>query len=192
MKKMLSVTAGTIFSFIAGGAGAQPFANEGQIVVSSDFYVEISSTSHNEPGPQDPDSTTVFRLAPALDYFFVESFSIGGQLLYGSSSDGDTTDLGIGPRVGYGVPFNSTVSFFPRLGFFYFSSSSDDGTGGTTDTHRFTLNLFAPFQFHPAEHFFIGIGPDFSKDLSAKRDGDDIGKDTRVGVKSVVGGYFGG
>ena len=50
-----------------------------------------------------------------------------------------------------------------------------------------TLELYAPFLFHPVPHFFIGLGPSLSIDVAG---GNSSSRETTIGLRSTVGGYF--
>jgi hypothetical protein len=57
-------------------------------------------------------------------------------------------------------------------------------SGSNSSTHL-GLVLSAPFLYHPARHFFLGIGPLLSVDAT----GDN--KQTTFGAGFTIGGYFG-
>lgn len=163
------------------------FGLKGQLAVSSDTGLSISNTSISGI---DGSSTTLL-LRPAVDYFVADSISIGGflGLEYTSAPGGSTTAFSIGPRVGYNIPLNERFSLWPKLGFSFASTSqsTDDVAGVDGDDETSTsvqLNLFAPFMFHPVEHFFIGFGPAFDLDLS----GDN--KATTIAARLTLGGWF--
>lgn len=200
MKKftVACVAFAAVFAF-AGTAAAEDLGGEGQIAISSDLQLSFTSTSQSLPdsapeGTPDPDSTTTIVVAPALDYFVAESISIGGQVFYASTSMGDASSsgFGIGPRVGYAIPIGEGLAFWPKLGIAYTSSSYDSGVEGSEKQSGTTMSLevFAPFAIQPAEHFFVGIGPMLSMDLSNKVEDEDAGKSTTFGVMTQVGGYF--
>lgn len=112
----------------------------------------------------------------ALDFFVVESVSVGGSLMYFTSSSETETDAGssdgptnstfvISPRVGYAVAFDETFSLWPRAGITYLSSKSEVTTGGSTggtSTTTFSgmaLTVEAMVGISPIEHFAILAGP---------------------------------
>jgi len=181
----------------AGTASAQEaLGAEGQIAISSDLQLEFSQTKSKPPEGDEPDPVTTIVIQPALDYFVAESISVGGSLGYVSQSQGDvkSSGIGVGVRVGYALPINEMLSFWPKVGIGYrtLSYSMDNGQGGTADVsgNKMALEIFAPVTISPAEHFFIGIGPGFSMDLSSKVEGEDANKDTTMGLFTQVGGYF--
>jgi hypothetical protein len=167
-----------------GGGPAHHFGDEGQIAISSDAALSIS---HRTGG------TTEITLAPALDYFVIKNLSVGGiiEFDYTKAGDASSSRFGIGPRVGYNIPLSDLVSLWPKLGFSYAHTSntiSVKANGVTTDltssSDGIALNLFVPFMFHPAEHFFAGFGPFLDADLS----GDN--KVTVYGLKLTLGGWL--
>jgi hypothetical protein len=103
----------------------------------------------------------------------------------------------IGPRLGYNLGLSDFVSIWPKIGISYARTSTttstlvpDAGQTSTTTVKRTTtgsgvaLNLFAPLLFHPAEHFFAGLGPFLDTDLS----GDN--RTTVWGLKLTIGGWL--
>lgn len=93
----------------------------------------------NESG-NSPDSTTAIFLAPALDYFVIDSLSLGAQVLFGWSKAGDSksTTVGLEPRIGYAVPINAQLSFWPTAGIAYSTSSFSPGDSSSS---RLTLPI---------------------------------------------------
>lgn len=177
------------------------FGKAGQIVISGDLELSFESRSFKAPEGEDPESQTTITLAPALDYFVIDNLSIGGQIAFTRISQGDDSAqlIGIGPRVGYNLGLTENISLWPRLHFRYSmvslkSETVDPITGATStsevDGNRMTIGIDAPILFHPAEHFFVGIGPFFAMDLSSKLDDEDATKDTAFGLQTIVGGWF--
>lgn len=160
------------------------FGEEGQIAVSSDAGLSISNTSIDGIDG----STTNMILRPAVDWFLMDSLSLGGfvGVEYNSAPGGSSTVISLGPRVGYNLPLAERLSVWPKLGFSLASTSFEDDTiaGDEEETNTsLQLNLFAPLMFHPAPHFFLGLGPALDQDLS----GDS--KATTVAVRLTIGGW---
>jgi hypothetical protein len=165
-----------------GGIGGDAsFGAAHQLAISSDANVSLLFSSTNAPGSN---TSTEFLLAPAADFFVIDNLSVGGQVIFSSFSPGgggnSSTTIGLGPRVGYNIGFNPMFSFWPKGGF-TIGSESFAGRSQTV----FTLNIFAPFLFHPTEHFFLGLGPMLNTDLSG-----DL-KTTQYGLAFTVGGWMG-
>ncbi len=174
---------------------AEQFGAKGQIAISSDNALTISNTSISGASG----STTTVELDPAVDYFVIQNVSVGGFLEFNYHSTGAShgTRFGIGPRVGYNWTWSDLLSLWPKAGLSISSTSSTNdvtptptppgGTPVTTSTTvsgtNVALNLFVPLMFHPAPHFFAGLGPFLDTDLS----GDT--KATTFGVKLTIGGW---
>ncbi len=149
----------------------------------------------------------------SLDYFVVESISVGGSLLYISrttktetdagSADGPTTStFGIAPRVGYAMAFDETFSIWPRAGITYYSTKVETpaATGGndTTDTTSgLDLTIEVPVGISPMEHFAILAGPYLDLGLSGTVEQDNgttsqkaDQKTTSYGLTVGMLGYF--
>jgi hypothetical protein len=171
------------------------FGERGQFVVSSDLDFTLQRNSFSMGGG----SNTVFAISPALDYFVSSNFSVGGRLHLGyasTSADGggdvDITTFGLGARAGYNIVLNNVFTWWINGGLLYFRDSIDAGALGDASGNRFQLQVFAPFLWHPASHFFIGVGPAFATDLVSTYGGEDAAKQTSFGLLSTIGGYWGG
>ncbi len=131
----------------------------------------------------------------ALDFFVVESVSVGGSLVYisrtteqendpGGSADGPTTTtFAIAPRVGYAMAFDETFSLWPRAGITYFSSKEETpGTAGsgstTTTTSGLDLTVEVPLGISPIENFAILVGPYLDYGLSGSQKTETSAGDT--------------
>jgi hypothetical protein len=185
-------TRGPVLPRVAAGSPSGIFGSKGQLAISSDAGISISNTSISDIDG----STTTLILRPAVDYFVIDYLSIGGflGLQYDSTPGGSNTAISIGPRVGYNIPLSERLSLWPKVGFSFASTSQSQDdvelpTGGTVEGDDETstslqLNLFAPFMFHPVEHFFIGFGPAFDLDLT----GDN--KATTIAARLTLGGWL--
>lgn len=168
------------------------FGDKGQLAISSDAGFSLSNTNVSGGGG----STTTLILRPAVDYFVIDSLSLGGflGLEYTAPKGGSTTAFSVGPRVGYNLRFSERFSVWPKVGFSFASTTEKqdpvtlpDGTRvDATDTTNTSmqLNLFVPVMFHPVEHFFLGLGPAFDLDLT----GDN--KATTIAVRLTLGGWL--
>jgi hypothetical protein len=98
-------------------------------------------------------------LSPALQYFVAPDFAVGIGLLYshGSFTGQPTFNVyGGSASVGYNFRLAKAVSLFPQIEFTaQHAFASSPGAGGT----YWSLQAFLPVLFHPAQHFFLGIGP---------------------------------
>lgn len=164
----------------------------------------------NPGGASEAPSLMIPRLS--LDYFVVESVSVGGSLLYFSQSteqetpagSGDgptTTTFAIAPRVGYAMAFDETFSIWPRAGITYFSSKSEQETTAGTNTTTFSgldLTVEVPLGISPIENFAILVGPyvDFGLSGTAKNEpptGSGTEEDVKVtsyGLTVGILGYY--
>jgi hypothetical protein len=171
----------------AATAHAESLGEKGQIAISGDFELAITSDS-----VEDGDSSTNITIAPALDFFLARNLSVGGQVVFAQNDEelGDVQTFGAAARVGYVIGLGK-ISIWPRGGL-SFARSSFDTAGDDLSVTRLTLNVYAPVLFHPVDHFFLGLGPVFDVDLVADDNSDlfEASKITSIGVVSTIGGYF--
>ena len=117
-------------------------------------------------------------IQPGLDYFIGNGISVGGVIGFGyTSGTPATTTVNLGARAGFNQGLNERVSFWPTIGI--------DGsyTHATTSTSTAALEVFAPFLYHVAPHFFLGAGPFLSYLVKG-------GPDTQYGLDFVIGGWL--
>ncbi len=143
-------------------------------------------------------SGTHFGLAPAADYFVMDSLSVGGQVAFSISSASPSqgqgvsvTTWGLAPQVGYDLHLTDNISVWPKL-FFGYASTSVSNNGPTYSVGD--IGVFVPFLYHPVQHFFVGLGPNFSTQVisSVSQNGksSDGNKATAFGIMATFGGYF--
>ncbi len=175
---------------VAANTPAGMFGAKGQLAISSDAGLSISSTSQSGEDP-DSGSTTQLELRPSIDYFIIDNLSFGGflGLNYLKLEGGHTTAISIGPRFGYNIAFSPLLSVWPKAGLSFTSTSQTidnppTGVSGDTNSSNLTLNLFVPVMLHPAQHFFMGFGPALDIDISG-----DV-KTTVIAGRLTIGGWL--
>jgi len=176
----------------------QQFGGPGTLAISSDMNLGFFGSSTNEGGG----STWTFLIAPAADYFVIQGLSVGGQISYshihssaggttttGTSSSSDVDAFGIGPRIGYNIPINDYLSFWPKVGLIYTDMATSGASGSTFD-----VQFYAPLLLHLAPHFFAGLGPGIQTDLTASQSAAGVSnphtpKTTSYGLYFTIGGW---
>ena len=117
-------------------------------------------------------------IQPGLDYFIGNGISVGGVVGFGySSGNPNTTVVNLGARAGFNQGLNEHVSFWPTVGI----DGSYRHNGSSSSTAM--LEVFAPFLYHVAPHFFLGAGPFLSYLVKG-------GPDTQYGLDFVIGGWL--
>ena len=179
------------------GSAAEPvegFGKAGVINVASDLSLSVQSTSYSSPAGQPSlASATSYSIGPAADVFVIDNLSVGAQLLFGQTAIEDTKadTIRIAPRVGYHVSLvPERFGLWPRLELGYQTTTNKaEGRPDSTDK-AIQLGVFVPLLIHPVEHFHIGIGPFLDTDLSAKTDGNDGIKETTIGLRTEIAGWW--
>jgi len=220
------LAAATLALPAAARADGSHFGGAGQLAISDDQSLG-GATNVGSGGvvPSAPSSTstasfqfatvgnnggsgTEFSVAPAADYFVIPNLSVGGNILFGvfspahGNGPGATATLfGIAPRVGYNIPITDMISFWPKVYFSYLTVNASSN-GNSSGANAAAIGLFAPLMFVPTPHFFLGIGPDFSTQLSSNATGTTtvngvsqngtqaLPKVTQVGLQATIGGWF--
>jgi hypothetical protein len=174
----------------------QAFGGPGTLAISSDMNLGFFGSSVSEGGG----SSWTFLLAPAADYFIIQGLSLGGQISYrhdhgsstgtgGKSTSTDTDTFGIGPRIGYNIPINDYLSFWPKVGLIFTDLATSGASGNTFD-----VQVYAPLLLHLAPHFFAGLGPGVQTDLTASASSGGVSvpnppKTTSYGLYFTIGGW---
>lgn len=160
------VPARTVLAF---GGTAPNFERQGNFVVTND--AGFAFTQQVGRG-----GATAFTLRPALDYFVINHLSIGGALEFDYFSGNPASTLfQVAPEIGYEIALGDTWSFWPQASVPF----SVPNPGNVT----VSIAIFAPFLIHPAEHFFFGLGPGFTQELTSPAT-------TQITAAFRIGGYF--
>jgi hypothetical protein len=156
------------------------FGDRGEWVISGELSASLGRLWYTGSDV----GVTAASLQPAFDYFFGPNISLGaaGLIKYSNSNLGagfrtTTTDYGIAVRLGGNSWLGKAVSFRPVASFQFqvehstfelatpsrsvFSRPQIADSSGTT----FLIELFTPLLVHPANHLFVGLGPDGFFDL---------------------------
>jgi hypothetical protein len=177
-----------------GALGGAQFGRAGQLAIQADLELRFQGFSGSNNGGTGSDIV----VQPAADYFVIDNLSVGGMITFenltfdnGGGGSTTTTTFGFAPRVGYDIAIVDKLSFWPDL-FVEYSTASTSNNGGSENI--FSLGVFAPLLFHPVPHFFVGLGPDLSTELSHDRSNNGqtrgVSKLTQYGVMSTIGGWF--
>ncbi len=150
-------------------------------------------------------------IAPALDYFLAENFSVGVSPLLGyqhttpSGTQGETLwKWGASGQLGFNVWLTERLSLWPKafLQFVQFRATTDVPAVVPSNTavvvpaavpdvaNVVSAGIYAPFLFHLAPHFFVGLGPSFSVDLYATAIQGTSTHASAFGLSSTVGGWL--
>lgn len=185
---LLSFTA-----FAAPGAAPGEFGQKGQFVPAG----QVSLSSVTTKAPSGGSSTDFnFTFAPRLGYFVIDNVLVGANV-YGAIRSPDSgsaiTSFGIGVHGGYNFNLMAKLSILPELSFDY-GTSSMTISGEKYSSGKFGMAIFVPVLWHPVPHFFVGMGPLFSTDLtssdSAGGTSADGSKTTIFGLASTIGGWL--
>jgi hypothetical protein len=209
MRNTIAVAAGLALTLTSAGAWAQEFGSSGTFAVSAErvfgFFYEDFEWDNPAPGGNgsvehttfgfgwgDPHSPyTVPRFA--VDYFVIESLSVGGTITYfrtdrdddNPNDDDDWSGFLFAPRVGYAIPFADMAGFWPRGGFSYVHFDDDPN-----DWDEFALNIEAMFWLSPAEGMAFVLGPTLDIGITGERDPDTDIQNTVVGVSVGLMGWL--
>jgi hypothetical protein len=115
---------------------------------------------------------------PAIDTFLTSNVTVGGVVGIDSVSGGSTS-LGLAARAGFNMNINGRVGFWPTAGVFATYTSNNDHTSSSSAG----LEIFAPFLYHLAPHFFVGLGPSFGISFNNNQQKD-------FGIDFVIGGWI--
>ena len=182
-----------------GGSGVseervEGFGKAGVINVASDLSLSVQSTSYSAPsGEKAPASAISYSIGPAADVFVIDNLSVGAELLFGQTAveDVKVDVIRLAPRVGYHISLvPERLGIWPRIELGYQAMTTKiPGAPDTTDK-AVQLGIFVPLLIHPVEHFHIGIGPFLDTDLSSKTDGADGLKQTTIGLRTEIAGWW--
>ena|SRR5579863_2158876 len=155
-------------------AAATAFGEGGSWVLSVQSHAAGSSTSSFFLQKVSGGNWTV-NVQPALDYFIGNGISVGGAVGFFHSN---STTVSFGARAGFNQGLTGKFSFWPTAGIYgnYFHGSGSSSTAADAE-------VYAPFLYHPVEHFFLGVGPFLGYQFHG-------GSYTEYGLDFVIGGWL--
>ena len=136
-------------------------------------YPEISPYAHPRIG---------------FDFFVIDRLSVGGSLAFmttsteieleqggqSASNDGPSTSTFLfAPRAGYAIMFNDMIGIWPRLGFTYYSTTSEQETPAGTfedSENGLALSIEGLFVIAPVQNFGFTVGPTIDLGLTGGYD----------------------
>jgi len=157
----------------ASAAPASNFGATGSWVLSVQSHAAGNSTASFFLQKVSGAGTTV-TIQPALDYFLGGGVSVGGVVGFTHSS---STTVNFGARAGFNQPLVDKFTFWPTAGVY---ASYLNGNNSSTTA---AAEVYAPFLFHPAQHFFVGVGPYLGYQFHG-------GTFTEYGLDLVIGGWL--
>ena len=179
------------------------FGDAGTVVLDAELDGYGFATSYQGPNGASYD---VFGVVAGVDYFIADHFSLGAilaarhseaaglEVLTGAGYTNHNTRVSFGLRPAVEIPLGRVLSLYPRATLGFASESYDIESGGSankgTDDALY-VDLYAPLLVHPARHFFFGLGPEVSTDLSRTvNPGNRSNQSTYVGAGLLVGGWL--
>jgi hypothetical protein len=190
----------------APAVGFRRFGSRGGIVITNAFVLQGFWTAYAGSGS----TSAGISVSPALDYFVANHFSLGvafsGSYYSGSGIDSTTGNqvtyshgsYGAAVRIGGELPMGDSVSLWPIASLGFGGGSYDEAEGGSRNKYSnssLSVSLYTPLLVHLASHFFVGLGPFVSHDLtntitSASGLAGPENRSTTVGASLLVGGAF--
>jgi hypothetical protein len=239
MKKLTSCMFGAIVLCSASSAWAQErFGKAGQFAIAGErlfgFAHHSFTTTRDVPGGEvetTQSGTTINLLGQGLgfptlqsvlqtprvgfDYFIIDGLSLGGSLMFSTTSaeqevedaDGDQREsevtynsFAIAPRIGYALMFNDTIGIWPRGGPTFIGGSIEDDDEDETSISMFALSVEAPLVITPVPHAAFLVGPSLDFAFSGTQtvdpsepNQDEVESDikaTEIGIQAGILVYF--
>jgi hypothetical protein len=171
-------------------------------VLSSEIAASATKTTYTGVAS----SSTIFTLAPGIDYFVTRHFSVGAACAIRSAQvtgidpsnrlpvSADMTGASALLRVGFDVPIATWLSFYPRASLSLGVDAYDQKSGDTENKYTenvLSLGVYAPLLVHVAPHAFLGFGPSVAQDLErANQRTNSEDRSTSAGAGLIVGGWI--
>lgn len=173
----------------------QSFGDAGQLVVTGATELGVNRSSYSAPdGATPPPSITSLLIDPSADFFVLHGLSLGARLAYSHGEEAGAPSVDtffFGPRVGYNVTFDDHFSFWPTASISHFDTWISGGVHG----QGFSVSGYAPLLYHPAPHFFVGVGPQLVTDLTSTSTSSSLPDSktpllTDYGIQFTLGGWL--
>jgi hypothetical protein len=173
------------------------FGKAGSLVLTAELSMDAIWTLYSDTDAR----SRSWSVGPACDIFISDDVAIGGAIGYRDNStrgyqpdavevNYDSSEFFAHARLRFHHAFSSILSWLPSFGVGFAERTYDEYTASHRNNHdsiSARVLLAAPLLVHVASHYFIGIGPEFSRDLSDS-EGEVLG--TALGLSSSAGGWF--
>jgi hypothetical protein len=206
----LAATAAVAATTVSGSALAD-FGREGTLAIGAERLFGIVGTS-TETEDVESDSTSISfmwggggervydRPRAAVDYFIIDSLSLGGSLGFYTWSEevedgpeNDGSGFLFAPRVGYMLQFTDILGFWPRGGFTYVNDNVEDAYSDSATA----LSVEAPLVIGLGRELAItvgltldlGIGGEIETELPAPA-ADVDQEHTQFGIQVGLAGFL--
>jgi hypothetical protein len=137
---------------------------KGRFAIRNDAYLGISAS---RPFRHNARFTPSIAIGPSLDIFVIDNLAVGAAIDFNYVHYGDPVPdfitFAVSPRIGYNVALHDIISFWPQVSVGVGFVSADE-----TDP-ILPITGFFPFYLHPADNFFLGIGPGVTVQPLTKR-----------------------
>ena len=185
-----------------GGEGEREFGDQGILAIGAATGLDFGYTSTSNPNGQASTNNTHFSISPDIQYFVIDSLSVGGTVLFdwqNPNQGGSSTTFGIGPTVGYNIWIQpGFLGVWPQATFSFdttsFHQTATNGTTTSASDNSTNVGVYVPLLIHPVKHFHFGIGPYFNIDLSNSGSQSGVSADgpksTNVGLKADIAGWL--
>lgn len=198
----LAVTSALVVSASSARAEASPagMAQAGRLTLTIDRIFGMRRDTESSGRI----SSTTFGFGSAwfsarvgADYAIAPRLTVGAS--FGASRDdyeagdyvGKRTNVNLGPRVGYVLPFGAVLGLWPRMGVALERTWVGSSVSGDSTYTELGFRADAPLVIAPSDHFALTIGP--SLDWAFHASAEPTPTDTlhrRIGVSCGVLGSF--
>ena len=172
------------------------FGDRGQFLLDAGSLASIALSTLKIPGSK-LNRTDLF-IHPSFGYFVIDQLLLKLEFNYARTSQdqglSDSTDMSIGggTGVGFDLELGAETSLLPAITARYRHHVIGARTGVTDEVTQdeVLVVLAAHFLFHPAPHFFLGLGPSWSFSVYERHDQLQDISTSRFGADAVIGVWW--
>ncbi|MEQ9499105.1 MAG: hypothetical protein RIT81_19645 [Deltaproteobacteria bacterium] len=184
-----------ITTLLSSSAFADGFGDAGTWVPSGNVTVNHQRFAWAGAVPNELTYTSA-AARPTVDYFVVDRLSVGAGFIGGMMSlDGQLSyTVGGLVGVGYALELSESLGLYPRAAIaLTYSDVSGGGALVQPSSSSLSSHVSMPLLYH-LDNLFIGAGPELevllANDIFQGSDGERGLSNTRIGLTTVLGGWF--
>jgi hypothetical protein len=172
------------------------FGNRGQFLLDAGSLASLALSTLKVPGRKL--SRTDLSIHPSLGYFVIDRLLLKLEFNYARTSQdqglGDTTDwsTGGGAGAGFDLQLGAQTSLLPAITARYRHHllGARPGVIDEVTQDEVLVVLAAHFLFHPAPHFFLGLGPSWSFSVYERHDQLQDVSTSRFAADALIGVWW--